>query len=389
MDNKLNIKLFQELNSFFIIIFSLILIISFSNICMAYSIDDYILDILMLYQKNLSNVDKEAIISRISFFSKTILSDNTKLMELSQKIASFPANQQILIYRILKNYFSKSVILNLFPKIKELKEYDINSPIIDKTKSISIIDENFDLNKQKINETQNNNESTKKDTEENKKESSSNQDKSQDKEQPKSSTDKKEENKSDTKNTDKKNSEETKAKLEFNLNGLKIPQVQEIYGKYSESELEFFYKDAVKLYYSGEFDKSLIEFWICLVNKYNNDSSSYYLALIYEKKQDFDSAIILYKNSIDLFLAKSTIDSKFISYLYKRLGISYINKKLYEEAILYLKKAIEYYPLDSESYFQIGLSYYNLQNYEKAKEYFQKAYQLGYQKAYEYLQKLN
>ncbi len=379
-------------------------LIFFSQVCLAYSVDDFLLDILMLYQNGLDSTLKEAIITRISLFSKIIEKDNDKLAELAIKLSTFTKPQKILIYNILRNYLSESLIKYLFPDIKKPIEFDINSKINDKTSSITVIDQNYiytnNENKEKSNEekkddnnkinndSQNNNQAKENSSQSNNNQNNNSQNNNNTNNNQNNNQSNSQSSSSNQKNEEKNNQTNKDGKTGFSLEGLKIPQIQEIYNKYTTSELDSIYKDAVKLYYNNELEKAFIDFWICLVNNYNPENSSYYLAFIYEKNQDFDSAIILYKNSINLFLAKQSIDSKFLSYLFKRLGISYNQKKLFEEAILYLKKSIEYYPADGEAYFQIGLAYYNLQNYDKAKEYFQKALQFGYQKAQEYLKKL-
>jgi tetratricopeptide (TPR) repeat protein len=358
----------------------------------------------MLYQNGLDSTLKEAIITRISLFSKIIEKDNDKLAELAIKLSTFTKPQKILIYNILRNYLSESLIKYLFPDIKKPIEFDINSKINDKTSSITVIDQNYiytnNENKEKSNEekkddnnkinndSQNNNQAKENSSQSNNNQNNNSQNNNNTNNNQNNNQSNSQSSSSNQKNEEKNNQTNKDGKTGFSLEGLKIPQIQEIYNKYTTSELDSIYKDAVKLYYNNELEKAFIDFWICLVNNYNPENSSYYLAFIYEKNQDFDSAIILYKNSINLFLAKQSIDSKFLSYLFKRLGISYNQKKLFEEAILYLKKSIEYYPADGEAYFQIGLAYYNLQNYDKAKEYFQKALQFGYQKAQEYLKKL-
>jgi tetratricopeptide (TPR) repeat protein len=400
-------------NHFIKALFVYFFLIFFSQVCLAYSIDDFLLDILMLYQNGLDSTSKEAVVTRISLFSKLLEKDNEKLAELAIKLSNFNKKQKFLIYKILKNYLNENIINYLFPDIKKPIEMDINSKINDKTASMTIIDENYiynnDENKEKSNEDKkdddkklDNNSQNNNQTKENTTQTSNNQDNNnknnnkntnnsnnnQNNSQSSNNNNDSQTNSSNQKTEEKNNQTNKQEKTVFNIEGLKVPQIQEIYNKYTIAELDNIYKDAVKLYYNNDLNKAFIEFWICLVNNFNPENSSYYLAFIYEKEQDFDSAIILYKNSINIFLAKQSVDSKFLSYLFKRLGISYNQKKLFEEGILYLKKSIEYYPADGEAYFQIGLAYYNLQNYDKAKEYFQKALQFGYQKAQEYLKKL-
>lgn len=402
-----------------------------NQIILAYGTEDFLLDILTIYNGNLTIQQKETVLLRISIYAKIIAEDKEKFIELAQKISNFDRKQQNLIYNILKNYLDNSKLKILFNNLLEIKEIDLNSiiqdksgnfievnlnystnQIVDKSNNNSDNNQNIDnqSNKNPENEENNkNNTNDKNDTNtnnnNNKEEKTENNSEQQKEKNNGSNTDNnKQENKQNnetkkdgSKNQENNNTEQKKDKndsknnsnqLISQISGMQIPQIPEIFKQYSSSELEAFYKEGIKLYYVGDVQKAFVNFWICIYNGYNKENSSYYLALIYEKNKDYDSAIILYKNSIDLFLSKTPIDSKFVGYLYKRLGISYNQKKLYEEAILYLKKSIEYYPTDSEAYFQIGLSFYNLQNYDKAKEYFQKAYQLGYLKAMEYLQKL-
>ncbi len=408
-------------NYFYLFIFGILLIyfflIFFSQKALAYSIDDFLLDIMMLYQNNLNPIELEAINARIFLFSKTLENDKEKIDQLYLKLSSLTKKQRLLVYKVLKKYLKENILIYLFADIIKPKEIDLNSKIEDKTKSINVVDNNYifnPLDKNKKDDKEENKDKQEKDkqeskqSEEDKNNNSQNQSTNQSsnsKDQNKNNQDNNKKNQTDSSNqknekkndqqnqnnenkNENKNDQQNQNKANYSLEGLKAPQVQEIYNKYSLAELDSIYKDAIKLYYSNDLEKSFLEFWICLVNSYNLENSSYYLGLIYEKKLDYDSAIILYKNAINLFLAKQSIDSKFISFLYKRLGVSYNQKQLFEEAILYLKKSIEYHPSDGETYFQIGFAYYNLKNFDKAKEYFQKALQLGYQKAQEYLKKL-
>lgn len=354
----------------------IIFIISFSYNCFAYSIDEFLIDILSLYQNNLSNFERDIILSRINLYIEIIKSNNEKLVELNQRISSFPKNRRILIYKVLKKNLPIDILKKLFGNFNVNDEHNLNTEIVDKTKSISIVDPKFTINmveikeKEKIN-TQNNSSNKQNSEKQNNESQNKNNNTNTQKEQ----------------NQKQEKSEELKPN-DFSIDGVKPPQLPEVFNKYSVNELENFYKEAIKLYYSSDLDKSFTNFWICLINQYNIENCMYYLAIIYEKKSDFNSSIIFYKNTINLYLAKANIDPKFISYLYKRVGIIYNQKKSFEEAILYLKKSIEYSPSDGEVYFQIGFAYYNLQNYDKAKEYFQKSYQLGYQKSLDYLKKL-
>ncbi|MFN3411326.1 MAG: tetratricopeptide repeat protein [Exilispira sp.] len=395
--NKIPFILNNLNNKFLILIkYTFIIFVIFfeSQICLAYSIDDLIIDILSLYNNNINNNEKEIIITRITLYIELIKNNNEKLIELSQKISSISKKQQLLIYKVLKRYLINTTLKILFSQIKEINEFDINYKIDDKTHSIVVINENFSILNTTFSE-QNNEKKKDNNNDENKINSTNQQaDKSQNikiSSNSNNSSSNSENNSSNQTNTEipsnNKNNNKSE-KPQFSIEGIKTPSILELQNNYTENELDAIYKNSLKSYYNGEIDNAFNGFWICIVNNFNKDNSIYYLALIYEKNKDYNSAIILYKNAINLFTSRSNIDYKFISYLYKRLGTSYIQIKVYEEAILYLKKAIEYLPSDGEIYYLIGLSYYNLQNYDKAKEYFQKSYQLGYQKALEYLKKL-
>ncbi len=380
----------------------------FSVKCIAYDLDDFINDILSLYKNDLTNSQKETLNNKISMFINLVILDKNRFFELAQKIYELDNEKQLKIYKILRKYLDIEKLKLLFPSNLINNFLDANSEINDKSGSLVEINEIYENenNKNKTETNKNNEENkdnkTNANNEENKNNNNlntntnnkENKDNNSTNANNESSTNKDNQiNKSENKKSDNDENKENKDKKDSqkedeSIEGIKIPHYPEIYKQYSENELESIFKDAVKSYYNGETDKSFTQFWICIVNNYNKDSSSYYLGLIYEKNKDYDSAITFYKNSIDLYLSKPSIDYKFISYIYKRIGISYNQKRLFEQAILYLLKAIEYYPLDGESYFQIGYSYYNLQNFEKSRQYFQKAYQLGYQKALEYLQKL-
>ena len=420
----------DRIKNFLILSISVFLIFSiiFTSRCLAYSIDDFINDILSLYSTETGSLQKESIYSRISIYINILLSNKENFLELAHKLSQLDSNRQLLIYKVLKKFIDPENLKLLFPAIFNVNLQDINSELKDKSGNFVEIDNTYDYQKDYLantkenpkNEDQNitndnecnqspeksseldnqsnnkNNDSNPNENSEMKKEENNKQTSNNSNNKEIQNNSEKKENTNKDKKTDNQNQQADNSNndskelniIDFKLDGIKVPQIPEIYKQYNENELESLYKDALKLFYGGDLNKAFVEFWICLVNKYNSDGSCYYLGLIYEKNKDFDTAIILYKNSINLFLSKTQVDAKFISYLYKRLGITYNQKGMFEEAILYLTKAIEYYPLDGESYFQIGYSYYNLQNYEKAKLYFQKAYQLGFQKALEYIQKL-
>lgn len=394
-------KIFFILNNFnnkYLILFKLSFIIFnlvfLSQICLAYTIDDLIIDILSLYNNNINNNEKEIIITRITLYIELIKNSNEKLIELSHKISCISKKQQLLIYKVLKRYLLDITLKILFSQIKEIKEYDINYKIDDKTHSIVVINKNFSISNTSFSE-QNNEKKKDNNNDENKINSTNQQaDKSQNSKINNNSNNASSNptinssNQINTKIPSNNKNNNKSEKPQFSIEGIKTPAIPELQNNYTENELDAIYKNSLKSYYNGETDNAFNGFWICLVNNFNKDNSIYYLAFIYEKNKDYNSAIILYKNAINLFISRSNIDFKFVSYLYKRLGNSYIQIKVYEVAILYLKKAIEYLPSDGEIYYLIGLSYYNLQNYDKAKEYFQKSYQLGYQKALEYLKKL-
>lgn len=173
------------------------------------------------------------------------------------------------------------------------------------------------------------------------------------------------------------------------LSNIKVPDLPELEKTYTQSELNIIYAEGYKLFYKSDFEGAFVKFWICFKESFNIENSAYYLALIYEKNKEIDNALTFYKISLEINTKKPDLDPKMVGFLYKKIGTLFINQKSYEQAIIYFKKGIEFYPTDNELYFYTGFCYYKLMDYEKAKEYFTKASKLGNLQANEYLKLLN
>jgi tetratricopeptide (TPR) repeat protein len=82
-------------------------------------------------------------------------------------------------------------------------------------------------------------------------------------------------------------------------------------------------------------------------------------------KQDFDSAVYYFKDAVEY----APMDEE----TWRMLGFSLINKSKMDSAELVLKKAIEIYPENFTAYNNLGLVYFNKKEFKKATEAFAKS----------------
>lgn len=115
------------------------------------------------------------------------------------------------------------------------------------------------------------------------------------------------------------------------------------------------------IYYAENNNDLAIDYYNGALNIDPNDVNTHYmLGLYYQQNEDFDRAIDTYQNIID-------VDSTYpLSYY----NIGYINLVYfadYEQAIIYLSKAIEANPMFHQAYFNRGYAYELQADYENAR----------------------
>jgi tetratricopeptide (TPR) repeat protein len=135
-------------------------------------------------------------------------------------------------------------------------------------------------------------------------------------------------------------------------------------GDYQNAE-EYFLKSINGFEKMKKYDRAIVLNYNFLIN-------------LYLDVGDYDKAATYLKNVMTMDL--DTFPIYFKAYFYKNLGRYYLDKEIYQKAILYLKKHIDYfykyYFRDYEVYRMLGNAYY-YQNNEKLSFYFyRKSYEL-------------
>lgn len=100
-----------------------------------------------------------------------------------------------------------------------------------------------------------------------------------------------------------------------------------------------------------------------------NDRDMYYLGREYMYKEEWNKSIDTLIKHLNL---KSATWKEERGSSMRFISRCYINLKRYEEAIMWLEKAINETPNVREPYIELGMLYYNLQKYEKAINYLEK-----------------
>ncbi|AWX58618.1 tetratricopeptide repeat protein [Brevibacillus brevis] len=162
-----------------------------------------------------------------------------------------------------------------------------------------------------------------------------------------------------------------------------------------ESELTTKYEQGVNLYNQGKLDEALAIFKECLAKDSTNGSYEYYIGNILRKNNDFQNALVNYKNAIEkspdlieaynnsaaIQMATQSFDEAletvnkgliqkpdFADLQFKKAQILYV-KQQFKESIALLAPLAE-----DPAYFEasrfLGLSYINLNDKTKALEHF-------------------
>lgn len=147
--------------------------------------------------------------------------------------------------------------------------------------------------------------------------------------------------------------------------------------KYSEQELKKIFKDGYEQFYKKDYAKAMQNFTISYENNYNIVSSAYYIALIYEKQNNFSKAAEYFEKTYSLSIKLYSLNFNFVSFLLKKTGISYYKLNQFNKGLTYLLKSLEYNPSDGDTYYWVGLVYYNIKDYEHSKAYWKKGSLLG------------
>lgn len=93
----------------------------------------------------------------------------------------------------------------------------------------------------------------------------------------------------------------------------------------------------------------------------------------YLKKKMVDEAIETYKKALDAYIVESSQMGKEnpreISRYYTNIGMAYINKEAYREAMPYLTKSLKYYPLAVRTNFLMGYCYFHTNRMEESLQF--------------------
>jgi|GEM_PF-4934875 hypothetical protein len=330
----------------------------------SYNIEDFLNDIEIISNQNMNIAQKEAAIMRINLYLNSKNKEEL-FKEIYALYLKIGYEKLYTIFNEIKKFFPSNLyneIIDYLRKLKnEIESKNENQNKNDSSNSSSNTnnkDSNDAKNETKINSSNNNvkNEKEKSSSDTNKK-TSDKKDNAENNFVPsytleyvlkkygiKSSSD-------NTNNNEKKDEKESTNKGEIN---------------YNKEQIEKIFKEALNNFNKKNYDTALEYFYITIKNQYNVITSSYYIAYIYELKNDYDKSLDFYILTINLIQKEGKIDFYFLSYIYKKVGILYYFKSDYNQSEKYLIKSIEYNYQDGESYYYLGWISYNRGDYNKA-----------------------
>ena len=157
--------------------------------------------------------------------------------------------------------------------------------------------------------------------------------------------------------------------------------LEQMFQSEPREEAEIYSKVGKKCIDKGQLDKAMDSLKTA-INLNPSDIGSYYkLGMVFIQKELWDDAIACYKKIIKLGHGKTKSGDSNGKDIYLNLGLAYTKKNIINEAINSYKKSLKNYPEQPEVYYRVGLLYGRKKMFDRAIDVYERAIELSPQTA--------